>query len=386
MLLFNKIFTFFLCLILWGTVEAASQTAAKLKLQFFGSTTCGECLQIKEELLKPLGRTYSESLQIDFYDIESQKDFAMLVNLEKQNKIQNPCPQELFFPDTFLCGFESIMQEGSALIKKHLSDRSLWGGETKIKVVAKESYREILTKRFQQFTFLGIFAAGLIDGVNPCAIATMIFLISFLAVKKYSRKEILAVGLCFTLSVFVTYLLLGVGAFRVLTLLKSYYWISKVIKWSAVTFAGVVSLLSFKDAFSYQKSGETESIKLQLPKVIKLRIHKVISANLSGRQIAVGALVTGFLVTLLEAVCTGQVYLPTIVLMTRENGLRLKGWLYLIFYNFLFVLPLLIIMVLAYFGLTWDRLSKMTKKHLTLIKILLGIVMLALALFLAFSM
>ncbi len=35
------------------------------------------------------------------------------------------------------------------------------------------------------------------------------------------------------------------------------------------------------------------------------------------------AAVTGFLVTLLEAVCTGQVYLPTIILMTRAEGLRL---------------------------------------------------------------
>jgi thiol:disulfide interchange protein len=123
----------------------------------------------------------------------------------------------------------------------------------------------------------------------------------------------------------------------------------------------------------------------QLPKALKLRIHKVISGQLSSRSLVIGAIVMGFLVTLLEAVCTGQVYLPTIVLMTRQEGLRLTGWLYLIFYNFLFVLPLLIVMVLAYFGMTWNTLAKTTQKHMTLLKVLLGLMLLGLAVFLGIS-
>ena len=42
-------------------------------------------------------------------------------------------------------------------------------------------------------------------------------------------------------------------------------------------------------------------------------------------------------------------------------------------------------MILAYFGLKWDRLAKTTQKHLSLIKILFGIVLIGLALFLAFA-
>ena len=119
---------------------------------------------------------------------------------------------------------------------------------------------------------------------------------------------------------------------------------------------------------------------------MKLRIHKVVSENLTGSSLVLGAVITGFIVTLLEAVCTGQVYLPTIVLMTRQGGLRLQGWLYLILYNFLFVLPLLIVMLLAYWGLTWKSLSSATQKHLPLLKVLLGIVLIGLAVFLGISM
>jgi len=111
----------------------------------------------------------------------------------------------------------------------------------------------------------------------------------------------------------------------------------------------------------------------------------MISGHLRGRHIVFGAFVTGFLVTLFEAVCTGQVYLPTIILMTRSAESNLTGWLYLLFYNFLFVLPLLIVMIAAYFGLTWHTMANTTQKHLFLLKILLGCVMVGLAFFLALA-
>jgi cytochrome c biogenesis protein CcdA len=140
--------------------------------------------------------------------------------------------------------------------------------------------------------------------------------------------------------------------------------------------------MSFIDAYRYHKTGKAADIALQLPKAVKNRIHKVISGNLSGNSLVIGAIATGFLVTLLEAVCTGQVYLPTIILMTRQDGLKVTGWIWLVFYNFLFVLPLLIVMVLAFFGLRWDRLAKTTRKHLSGIKIALGVLLCSLGGFL----
>ena len=166
-------------------------------------------------------------------------------------------------------------------------------------------------------------------------------------------------------------------------MLKPYHWIAASIRWFAVAFAGVVAIICFRDAIVYKMTGKAKDIKLQLPSALKSRIHKTISGNLGTKSLFAGTAITGFLVTLLEAVCTGQVYLPTIVLMTQAEGLRLTGWLYLIFYNFLFVLPLLIIMVLAYYGLRWDELSRATQKHLPLMKTLMGIVLLGLAVFLS---
>ena len=93
-------------------------------------------------------------------------------------------------------------------------------------------------------------------------------------------------------------------------MLQEYHLISGLIRWSAVAFAGVIGVLSFRDAFMYKKTGKAEDITLQLPKALKKQIHGIIRSNISGTRFAGGAAIAGFLVTLLEAVCTGQVYLP----------------------------------------------------------------------------
>jgi cytochrome c biogenesis protein CcdA len=367
--------------LLSSVVLAAPPT--KMTIHFFGSSTCGECLEIKEALLTPLVQRNADKLELKTYDLDDTATLKVLSPMEKAYGVTAPSPQELFLPDTALLGYKAIMASAETLIQERLRDPARWTPRRPAGDTAKEA--DLLRERVAQFTFLGVTAAGMVDGINPCAIATIIFLISFLATQKRSRREILAIGMAFTATVYLTYLMLGVGAFRVLTLLEGYRIVSEVIRWSAVAFAGGVSLYTFRDAIVFARTGKTQDIKVQLPKALKLQIHKIISGNISRTSLVFGAIVTGFLVTLLEAVCTGQVYLPTIILMTRNAGLKLQGWLYLVYYNVLFVLPLLIIMVMAYYGLKWSDLSKATQKHMVLIKILLGVVLAGLAVFLGMA-
>lgn len=367
------------CVICFAQPSLASD---RLAIHFFGSPTCGECLKIKNEILFPARNRYHE-IDLRIHDVTLDSGFNLLMKMEEDYRVPASSSIELFFPDTFLTGEKDIHQHAPRLMQWYLSHPQRW--RSTASASHDPTFSSKLEQRFRSYSFFSIFLAGIIDGINPCAIATMIFLISFLATQKRKRTEILTIGLAFTATVFFTYLSMGVGAFKALTFLQRYSWISLVIRWGAAAMAAGVGIWSFRDAFVYHKTGSAQDIKLQLPKTVKLRIHKIISGNLSGRSLVLGAVVTGFLVTLLEAVCTGQVYLPTIILMTRQEGMRLTGWLYLVFYNLLFILPLLIVMVLAYFGLRWDRLAKTTQKNLTAIKILFGIVLCGLAVFLALA-
>ncbi len=361
-------------------VSTAEVQSTKLNAHFFGSATCGECNQIKENLLKPLVAENIEKFKFTFHDIETDSGLQTLLSFEKQFNVKTSSAQELFLPDTYLTGFDDIMKYGKSMITSRIAS----GNYETIQIDSSAgNLSEILKKKAADWGFfLGTLGVGLTDGINPCAIATMVFLISFMATRKRSRKEILIIGLVYTATVYITYFAMGVGLKSILEGVKQYHAISMGIRWAAAGAAALIAILSFKDAFSYKKTKNTDAITLQLPKQVKLRIHKIISGNLSGRSLVIGAIITGFLVTLLEAICTGQMYVPFIVAMTSDDSLKFTGYLYLAFYNFLFVLPLLIVMVLAYYGMKWNELAKKTQNNMVKIKIILGIAMVGLTIYL----
>jgi len=361
-----------------------ASTAENLQIMFFGSSTCGECLKIKKELLYPLQKKHKDALEIIFLDTDNDSVLSKLIKMEDEYKVKSTASQELFFPDTFLTGFDDIMKYGETMIEARIGKNP---GSFKQITADSSDLTNFLKNKAMDWGFLvGTILTGLADGINPCAIATMIFLISFMATQKRTRKQILVIGMTYTATVFVSYLAMGLGLKGVVEQIKGRYILYMIIRWGAFLAAVTVAFLSFKDAFVYKKTRKSENISLQLPKAVKLRIHKVISGNLSGTSLAIGSITTGFLVTILEAICTGQMYVPYIVAMTQRESLRLKGFLFLILYNFLFVLPLLIVMVLAYFGLKWNDLSKKTQKNMVLLKIILGLVMSGLAFYLAIDL
>jgi len=384
--------------ILAVSVKAQDASGDLLELHFFGSGTCLECLEIKNTLLHPMGKEFADRLKINYYDtdVKDVDTWKLMISLEKQHciggdttvckQVKTPSSQELFFPDTVLLGYESIMTHGRAMIEEYLNDPQRRGAAAK---AYKQDVDLDAELKGRLGPFLLIVLAAFVDSINPCAIATIIFLVSYLATQKRKRTEVLAVGLTFSATVFITYLLLGIGAFELLNVLIQNMWAKLIIRWSAVALAGIVGIISIADALRFKKSGDAKDIKLQLPKSVKLRIHKIITENMTGKRLIIGTVITGFLVTLLEAVCTGQVYLPTIAMMAQSSSggaTRLIGWLYLIMYNFIFVVPLLAVMVAAYYGMKWTSLSKMLQKHMTLVKLLLGIAMIGLALYLAFAL
>lgn len=375
--------SFLLLLLFWCSAFAEPN---KIELNFFGSSTCGECLQIKEGLLKPLAKKYPEDIKLTIYDTDIDSVLSLMLKFEERYKTNSNAAQMLFMPDTFLAGYEEIMQSGREMILERVNNKEKYVSSTALTADTSMLNRFLKEKILDWGFFAGTLVTGLADGINPCAIATMIFLISFLATRKKSKKEIFLIGITYTATVYITYFAMGLGLKSVLEHFKHYYILSQCIRWGAFGLALLVAILSFRDAIMFKKTRNTESISLQLPKAVKLRIHKTISGNLSGTSLVIGSIITGFLVTLLEAICTGQMYLPFIVAMTQREDMQLAGYLYLAFYNFLFVLPLIIVMVLAYYGLKWNVLAKKTQSSMVVLKVVLGIVMTGLAIYLAWGM
>lgn len=108
------------------SISAAQPAPEKLFLTFFGSPTCEECMTIENTLLKPIEARYAPALQIRYRNVDDAKDFNILTAMEKGYAVKSTAPQELFFPDTVLVGYEAIMKTGEKLIGYYVSHPEKW--------------------------------------------------------------------------------------------------------------------------------------------------------------------------------------------------------------------------------------------------------------------
>ena len=238
-------------------------------------------------------------------------------------------------------------------------------------------------------------SAGLVDGVNPCAFTVIVFFISFLTFMGYKKRETAWIGAAYIFAVFLTYLGIGFGLFKALYYFKFFYLISKIVYVAIGALSLFLAGLSLRDYIIYKRTGNTDEMALQLPAYIKMKIHNIMggfyrkeknSQNKTLFALIWSALIVGFLVSLLEAVCTGQLYLPTIVFVLKDGTLRGRALFYLIIYNLMFILPLIGVLVLALMGVSSKQFESYTRKNLGIVKLVMAAVFLALGVFLLISL
>ena len=87
----------------------------------------------------------------------------------------------------------------------------------------------------------------------------------------------------------------------------------------------------------------------------------------------------GFVISFLEFTCTGQVYLPTILFVTHIPSFRMSAISYLVLYNVMFIIPLLIIFGAAYWGVTSEQFSFFLQKRVSTIKLITSLLFFSLA-------
>ena len=144
-------------------------------------------------------------------------------------------------------------------------------------------------------------------------------------------------------------------------------------------------IFALYDYFKYRKRKESEGLILQLPSFLKKKINLVIGKGLRRKrknflELSLVSLVVGFLVSLLEGACTGQVYLPTIFFILKTSTLRLKAFVYLLIYNLAFIAPLIVIFLLSFFGVSSQEFNKFLKKNLGGVKLSMAVLFLVLGL------
>jgi hypothetical protein len=193
------------------------------------------------------------------------------------------------------------------------------------------------------------------------------------------------------LAVFVAYVLIGLGLFNVIYAIEGFHLVVKIFYCFTAAVCFLFFGLSVYDFIIYNKTKDGKAMLLRLPDNFKTRINKVIGFFMRGKEgksatrLVLASMAVGFIVSLIEAVCTGQVYIPTIVLIMKEPALRLKAWAFLLLYNVMFILPLLAVFAFVAAGQKSDKINNLFKKNLGIAKVLLSVVFLGLGLMILFS-
>lgn len=338
---------------------------------YFYQTGCKECSRVEADL------TYLRSkypqLQITEFNIFDHADLAewMTERIDPKLSFQSPA---LFIGDHVLFGEDILLENITPILETYLED----GTDPVWLDFDPEEGRASIVERFENMGWLAVVAAGLIDGINPCAFATLIFFVSYLTLSGRTGKEVLFVGGAFTLGVFVAYLAVGLGLYQLLELLgETLDLIAQIVYLITAVFCLVLAVMSFLD-YRRAKSGEVGDMLLVLPEPLRNRINATIRKGRNTQSYVAGAFGAGLLISMLELACTGQVYLPTIIFVSSIPGLRLKALLFLILYNLLFILPLVIIFILVYFGTTSKDLTRFLKRRAASVKFAMGIVFISL--------
>ncbi len=216
-----------------------------------------------------------------------------------------------------------------------------------------------------------IAAAGLIDGINPCAFSTILFLVSMLALLGHDRRRILTVGIVFAATIFVGYLAIGLGLLSAVRALMVFPVIARLIRWILVAVLVLLGILSSRDAI-LARSGRSGEMTLQLSDQMKRRIHSVMRHRLKTGSLVIGTIVIGALVTLFEFSCTGQVYVPVLMHLARAEGSG-RAVAMIVLYNVMFIVPLVTVFVVVYTGYAVGRISRFFTRRLALVKALLAV-------------
>jgi len=374
----KKVFWLLLIIIflLFGAKVNFSLAQNQAEINFFYSAICPHCAK-EEEFLKELKNQYPE-IEIKEYEVISSQENQKILN-EFYEKYQVPQKERGWVPVTFtptkyFIGFtEQIGAEIESCIKECLLGEKPTSQKIKIPILGEVD----LSKMSLPVLTLTI---GALDGLNPCAMWILLFLIALL-INTRSRKRMWLIGGTFILASGIVYYLI-LTAWLNLFLAISYVNLTRILigvfalgvgAWQIKTFIGYRGVCPVTDGSSKLRDKIKNGLRVQAEKIA---ISPFTFAILGG------VILLAFGVNLVEFFCSAG--LPAIYtrILTLSQISTLSYYFYLLLYTFIFMLDDLIVFSLAV--ITLSRIG-FTEKYNYWSTLIGGLLILALGILLIFK-
>lgn len=209
--------------------------------------------------------------------------------------------------------------------------------------------------------------AALTNGLNPCGVGMMITFLGYLLVfggKTKDKKSILKIGAVYVGAVFITYLLTGLLFYGMAYYIQR-WWLASVFKYIIGTVLVIAGLIQLKDVFFPD---------LPIHLRMSMKGFEKITKMMTGANYGVTALL-GFLTTVFSTPCMLPLYIGTTAVIARSGLSMVKVFGFFLYYNFIFILPLIVILIIMAGGKQVVEMKEWQHKNTKWMRFLLGLML-----------
>ena len=353
----NWIFVILILVFVFGNFNFAFSQTQKSQIYFFYSAICPHCAE-EEEFLKELEKKYPE-IEIKKYEVFYQTENQNILR-DFYEKYKVPEKEQGFVPVTFtptkyFVGFnEQIGAEIESCIKECL--RGEKSAPQKIKIPLYGSV-DISKMSLPLLTVV----LGTLDGFNPCAMWVLIILISLLLSLK-SRKKIALVGGTFIFAEGFLYFLFMTAWLNIFLAMRYVTLTRILIGIFGISFGiwRIREFLTWRPGVCkvVDHSKSQEKIMDKMKNILK---PSTVPATI------LGVVSLAFGVNLIEFFCSAGFPVMYTRILTLQNVSGIQYYLYLLFYNILYMLDDILVFGFAFFTLGRFGFSDKYNRYSTLI-------------------
>ncbi len=223
------------------------------------------------------------------------------------------------------------------------------------------------TGQDEGFSVPFLIGAALADSINPCTIAVMVMLLGVIIMKK-GKGQTLVAGLLFSVTIFAMYLIMGLGVFTAITTAGLTALFFAIVTLGAL----VLSLMEFNAYLNYKPG----FMAVEMPMFLRPHAKKVTGAATS----PLGVVLAAVFCSLFLIPCSSGPYLMVLGMLAKSMTAQTLG--YLVLYNLIFVLPMVLITIAIYFGRTTvEKIGEAKEKYIRRIHLISGAIFFILFLF-----
>jgi cytochrome c biogenesis protein CcdA/glutaredoxin len=355
------LFLFFALIVVAGV---SAQTNKTVQLVMFYGQGCPHCSRL-ELFLDEIAPKYPELEIVEKEIYADQENRDLFYQLADEYNVKVEGVPTVFIHDKVIVGFsDAIANQIEEAIKECIEFCNANGERMLIIGESSPTKDPEKTKLLEQLTIPAVISAAAIDAINPCEFAVLIILMTTILASGIKKKALFA-GLAFSASIYISYFLMGLGLFsaiRAAGLTHAFYRIVAVL-------AIIVGLFNLKDYLWYGKW-----FVMEVPMSWRPRLKALIKGITS----VPGAFFIGFVVSIFLLPCTSGPYIVILGLLAK-SATKSYAVILLLFYNLIFILPMIGITLAIYFGLTTTEKAELWRtKRLKVLHLIAGLIILLL--------